>query len=78
MSIVAANFVDALPDPYSIIMRMVSVEAETVSLSIRREPTTSFFDAKVVIGTSKIIILAASEVTTTGTNFKVLGFTIVV
>ena len=50
------NFVDALLDPLSIIMRTVFVEAEIVSLSAGTWLAADSFDVEVVTGTSELLL----------------------
>ena len=71
--IAGANFIDALLDPLSVIVRMVSVRAEAVSLSAGARPVEDSFNAKVVIDISTTVPVAASSITTTGADFTILG-----
>jgi len=52
---------------------MVSVKAEAVSLSTGARPSAGSFITEVMTGTSEIVAVAASEMTTVGTDFTVLG-----
>ena len=76
MSMAGANSVDALPNPFSIIVRMVSVEAKIVSLSAGTRPAADSFNVEVMTGTSGIVTVVAFEMTAIGTNFTVLGSTV--
>ena len=71
MSMAGASSIDALPDPLSMIMRKVSIEAEAISLGAETRPVAGsvhwsrdrhLWDRYVV----------SSDTTTTGTDFTVL------
>ena len=72
MSMVGANSVHTLPDLRSVIVRMVSVGAEIISLCAGARPVAGSFNAKAVTGTSRIVTVVASGMTTTETDFTIL------
>jgi len=73
MSMAGSSSVDALPDPLSMIVQMISVVAEAISLGAQTRPATGSIKAKVVTGTSEIITVVASKTTTAVIDFVVLG-----
>jgi len=60
ISIAGVNSIDELPDLLSMIVGMVSVKAETVSLSTETWPAAGSIDTEVVTGTFEIVTMAAS------------------
>jgi len=68
-----ANSVETLPDSLSMIVGIVSVEAETISLSTGTWLAAGSFDVKIVTGISEFVTVVAFEMTTAGTDFTVLG-----
>ena len=68
-----ASSVGALPDPLSMIVRTMSIEARAISLGAEMRPATGSVNAEVITGTSKIVVVEASKTTTVGTDFTVLG-----
>ena len=73
MSLDGVNSINALPDPLSMIVQMMSVEAEAISLGAEIRPAAGSINAEVVTDPSGIVTIVASETITTGTNFTVLG-----
>ena len=72
MSMAGANSIDALPNLFSMIVRIMSVEAEAISLSVETRPVAGSVNTVVVTGTSGIVTVASSEVITVGTDFRYL------
>jgi len=65
--------VDAVPDPLSMIVRTMSVEARAISLSAEMRPTTGSVNTKIITGTSETVTVVASEAIAVGTNSTVFG-----
>jgi len=77
MSMAGGNSANALPDPISVIVRIVSVGAEAVSLILPERAgsrsATDSLNAKVVTGTSGTVPVVAFGVTTKEADFTILG-----
>ena len=73
MFMAGASSVGALPDPLSMIVRIMPVEAGAISLDAETRLTAGSVNAEVVTGTSGTITVVASEATAAGTNSTVLG-----
>ena len=61
MSMAGASFVDALPDPLSMIVRTLSLEAGAISLGVEMRPVAGSVNADVIAGTSKTLTMVASK-----------------
>ena len=72
MSMTGANSVDVLPEPLSMIVRTMSVEAGAISLVADTRPTAGSINVEVMICTSGTVTLVASKTITTGTDFTYL------
>ena len=73
MSMAETSSVDALPDPLSIIVCMMSAETGDISLGAETRPAAGSVNTEVMTSTSGTVIVVASKTTTAGTNFTVLG-----
>jgi len=73
MSMTGAGSIDVLPDPLSIVVHIMSVEAGTISLSADTRPTIGSINAEVMTGTSGTVTVVAYEATAVGTNSTVRG-----
>jgi len=73
MFMAGTNSVDALPDPLSLIVRIMPIEVGAISLGVETRTITGSVNAEAVTGTSGIVIVVASETTTVGTDFTILG-----
>ena len=73
MSMAGASSIDALTDPLSIVVRIMSVKAGTISLSAETRLTIGSISAEVMTGTSGTVTVVAYEATAVGTNSIVLG-----
>ena len=71
MSMAGASSVGALPDPLSMIVRTMFVEAVAISLGAEMRPTAGSINAEVMTGTSRIVTVEASEIRTAGTAIEV-------
>ena len=72
MSMARGNSVGALPDPLSMIVRPMSVEAKAISLGAETRLAVGSVNVEVVTGTSGTITVVTFETTTARTNFTVL------
>jgi len=73
MSMTGASSVGALPNPLSMIVRTMPIEARAISLGAETRPIAGSVNAEVMTGTSGAVTVVASETTTAGTNSTVLG-----
>jgi len=73
MSVAGDNLVDALLDPLSMIVRVVSTETGANSTCAEIRPTTGSCDAEVVANTSGTVVVIASTATGAATNSTSLG-----
>ena len=73
MSMAETGFIDALPNPLSIIVCTMSVEAGAISLAVETKPTAGSINVEDMTGTSGAVTMVASETITAGTDFTVLG-----
>jgi len=73
MSVVGDNPADALPDPLSMIVRVVSTETGANSTCAGIRPTTVSCSAEVIVNTSETVVMVASTAIEAATNFTALG-----
>jgi len=73
MSVAGASSVNALPDPFSMIVCMMFVEVEAILLGAETMPATGSVNIEVMTGTSGIVTVVAFEMTTARTDFTVLS-----
>ena len=73
MSIAGDNNASALPDPLSMMVRVVSIETGANSICAGIRPTIGSFDTEVIADTSGTVIVVASTAIGAATNSTALG-----
>ena len=76
MFMAGASYVDALSDPLSMVVRIMSTEVGANSLGVEASPAAGSVNAEVMAGTSGTFIVVASEATGVATNSTVPGSTV--
>ena len=73
MSMAGDSLAGALPDPLSMMVRIMSTEAGANSLGAEKRPAVGSFDIEIMTDTSGTVIVVASKATGTATNYTTPG-----